>query len=68
MECVYFISGFVLGSVIVLTLFKLIRKDENDIEVVLNRVLENYNKHFLFQTINELERLANMFWKMYLSQ
>lgn len=48
MECVYFISGFVLGSVIVLTLFKLIRKDENDIEVVLNRVLENYNKHFLF--------------------
>lgn len=48
MECVYFISGFVLGSVIVLTLFKLMRKDENDIEVVLNRVLENYNKHFLF--------------------
>ncbi|UKI41169.1 MAG: hypothetical protein L6V95_14010 [Candidatus Melainabacteria bacterium] len=68
MECVYFISGFVLGSVIVLTLFKLIRKDENDIEVVLNRVLENYNKHFLFQTINELERLANMFWKMFLKQ
>lgn len=47
-ECIYFITGFGFGSVIVLTLFKLIRKDENDIEVVLNRVLENYNKHFLF--------------------
>lgn len=47
-ECIYFITGFGFGSVIVLTLFKLISKDENDIEVVLNRVLENYNKHFLF--------------------
>ena len=31
-----------------MALLKLLKKDENDIEAVLNRVLENYNKHFLF--------------------
>lgn len=47
-ECIYFISGLIVGVIIVLALLKLIKKDENDIEAVLNRVLENYNKHFLF--------------------
>lgn len=47
-ECIYFISGLIVGVIIVLALLKLLKKDENDIEVVLNRVLENYNKHFLF--------------------
>lgn len=48
MECIYFISGLIVGVIIVLALLKLLKKDENDIEAVLNRVLENYNKHFLF--------------------
>ncbi len=47
-ECIYFISGLIVGVIIVLALLKLLKKDENDIEAVLNRVLENYNKHFLF--------------------
>ena len=48
MECIYFISGLIVGVIIVLALLKLLKKDANDIEAVLNRVLENYNKHFLF--------------------
>ncbi|MCI5823861.1 MAG: DNA recombination protein RmuC [Candidatus Gastranaerophilales bacterium] len=48
MECIYFISGLIVGVIIILALLKLLKKDENDIEAVLNRVLENYNKHFLF--------------------
>lgn len=47
-ECIYFISGLIVGVIIILALLKLLKKDENDIEAVLNRVLENYNKHFLF--------------------
>ena len=47
-ECIYFISGLIVGVIIVLALLKLLKKDANDIEAVLNRVLENYNKHFLF--------------------
>ena len=47
-ECIYFIAGLIVGVIIVLALLKLLKKDENDIEAVLNRVLENYNKHFLF--------------------
>ena len=48
MEFVFFISGFLFGIFIVLIIFKLVKIDENNIENAFNKVLDNYNKHFLF--------------------
>lgn len=48
MEFVYFISGFLLGIFVVLIILKLVKIDDNNIENVFNKVLDNYNKHFLF--------------------
>lgn len=48
MEFVFFISGFLFGIFIVLIIFKFVKRDENNIENVFNKVLDNYNKHFLF--------------------
>ena len=48
MECVYFVLGFISGIIIILIILKLIKNDTNNIESTFNRVLNNYNKHFLF--------------------
>ena len=48
MECVYFISGFIFGNLIVLILFKFLKNDSNKLENIFKNVLDNYNKHFLF--------------------